>query len=152
VIVTVKGSADRDKAPFQQSQKQGDGASGKGQPQHCRRHPVQAAPPLSLTITRLITLPAPDCDPVLYATLDLSNSRTKAVPVALGFQTVDRLAAGTPQTAQENSFGKGGEISENETVPPERLMAARATGGFYPRKISAETGNLIDVGSNKKYQ
>jgi len=152
VIITVKGYADRDKSPLQQSQKQGDGAAGKGQPQHCRRHPAQAAPPLPLTITLLFAQPSSGYDSVFYATLDLSNSRTKAVPVALGFQTMDRLAAGTPQTAQENSFGKGGKIGENKTVPPEGLLATRATGGLYPRKISAKTGNLIDVGSNKKYQ
>jgi hypothetical protein len=65
---------------------------------------------------------------------------------------MDRLAAGTPQTAQENSRCLGGKIGENETVPPEGLLAARATGGLYPGKIFAKTGNLIDVGCNKKYQ
>ncbi len=65
---------------------------------------------------------------------------------------MDRFAAGTPQTAQENSFSEGSKIGENETVPPERLLTVWATGGLYPRKISAKTGNLIDVGSNKKYQ
>jgi hypothetical protein len=107
---------------------------------------------LSLTITRLFTLPATNGDSVLNATLYISNSRTKAVPVALGFQSMNRIAAGTPQTTQENSFSKGSKIGESKTVPPEGLLAARATGGFYPGKISAKTSNLIDVGSNKKYQ
>jgi hypothetical protein len=89
---------------------------------------------------------------VLYAVLDISNSRTKALPIAMWFQSMDRFAAGTPQTAQENSRGLGGKIGENETVPPEGLLAARATGGLYPWKFFAKMGNLIDVGSNKKYQ
>jgi hypothetical protein len=65
---------------------------------------------------------------------------------------MDRFAAGTTQTAQENSFRKGVKIGRNETVPPKRLLAVRATGGFFPGKMSAKTRNLIDVGSNKKYQ
>jgi hypothetical protein len=104
LIVTVKGTADRNKAPLQQCQKQGDGASGRGKPQHGCRHPVQAAPPLPLPSTRLLVLPATSGDAVLYATLDLSDGGTKAVPVAQWLQTMDRLAAGATQTTQENSF------------------------------------------------
>jgi len=84
--------------------------------------------------------------------LDFGDCRTKALPVALGFQSMDRFAAGTPQTAQENSFSKRRKIGRNETMPPKGLLAVRATGGFCPGKMSAKTRNLIDVGSNKKYQ
>lgn len=113
---------------------------------------MQTVPPLPLTISRLLTLPATNGDAVLYATLDIRNSGTKAFPVAMGFQTMDGFAAGTTQTTQENSFSKGSKIGEYKTVPPEGLLAARATGGLYPREVSAKTSNLVDVGSNMKYQ
>lgn len=113
---------------------------------------MQTAPPLPLAITRLFTLPATNRHPVFNAALDVRNSGTKPIPVTLWFQPMDGLTAGTPQATQEYSFSKGGKIGEDEPVPPEGLLAARATGGLHPGEISTETRNLVDVGSNKQYQ
>jgi hypothetical protein len=107
---------------------------------------------LTLTVTRLVTQPSSGYGSVLDTMLYVGDCRTKALPVAPGFQSMDRFAAGTTQAAQENSLRKGVKIGSNETVPPKSLPAVWATGGFCPGEKSAKTSNLIDVGSNKKYQ
>jgi hypothetical protein len=65
---------------------------------------------------------------------------------------MDRFAAGTPQATQENCFDKGNKIGEDKTVPPQGLVALRATGRLLPGKIFTKAGNFIDVGCNRKYQ
>ena len=107
---------------------------------------------MPLPIARHHNEPAPGRAPVLDATLNFRDGRSKALPVPHRLQAVDRFAAGAAQAAQENTFDEGGKIGENKTMPPEGLLAAGTRGGLHPGKFSAETSNFIDVGSNGKYQ
>jgi len=59
---------------------------------------------------------------------------------------------GAEKTAEVETVILAGKPGFNKSVPPEMASTPGTAGGFCPRVISSQTGNLLDGCTNKKYQ